>query len=58
MLRGEESVQLRLMAMDQLVDSDLAPERLVQAMRDLTLDDNPALQVRAARYIPVAAGDR
>ena len=51
-LRDEESVNLRLMAMDLLVTSDLPAERFRQLVDDLQEREDRALVVRAASYDP------
>ena len=49
-LDQEESVQMRLRAIDHLAASSLSPERLRQAIDDLSPTDDRALIVRAERY--------
>jgi hypothetical protein len=51
-LRDEESVNLRLMAMDLLVTSDLPEDRFRQLVDDLQEREDRALVVRAASYDP------
>jgi len=51
-MRGEESVQMRLQALDQLATSDFSRERFGQAVEDLSWQDDRALLVRAANYMP------
>jgi hypothetical protein len=51
-MRGEESVQMRLEALDQLAKSSFSRERFGQAVEDLSWQDDRALLVRAASYTP------
>jgi len=47
-LRGDEAVGMRLMALEALAESDLSAERLSGAMQDFDRIDDHALLVRAA----------
>jgi hypothetical protein len=55
-LRTEETIHLRLLALDLLATSDLAPERLDQLLGDLERRQNRALLVRAGSYFPASEG--
>jgi len=55
-LTTEQSVHLRLMALDQLAVSDLSPERVEQMLGDLERRDDRALLVRAGSYFPATEG--
>jgi hypothetical protein len=54
-LRAEESVHLRLMALDFLASGELASERLGRLVDDLERRQDRALLVRAASYLPEGA---
>ncbi len=51
-LRGEEAVQMRMLAMDHLAASEVGFERLDRVLEDLGRQEDRAVLVRAAGYAP------